>query len=62
MNAKRFDNIMFKTKTVSARASTEGIEVKFVASKESGTAPTLQGVRPGAASHGPHAQRQEDRG
>jgi dihydrolipoamide dehydrogenase len=29
MNAKRFDNIMLKTKTVSARALPEGIEVTF---------------------------------
>ncbi len=27
LNAKRFDNIMLKTKTVSARALPEGIEV-----------------------------------
>jgi len=35
MNAKRFDNIMLKTKTVSARALPEGIEVTFE-SAESG--------------------------
>ncbi len=29
MNAKRFDNIMLKTKTVGAEASAEGIKVKF---------------------------------
>jgi hypothetical protein len=34
MNAKRFDNIMLKTKTVSARALPEGIEVTFAAAQE----------------------------
>jgi dihydrolipoamide dehydrogenase len=34
MNAKRFDNIMLKTKTVSARALPEGIEVTFAAMEE----------------------------
>ena len=34
MNAKRFDNIMLKTKTVSARALPEGIEVTFAAAEE----------------------------
>jgi dihydrolipoamide dehydrogenase len=29
MNAKRFDNIMLKTKTVGAQATTDGIKVKF---------------------------------
>jgi dihydrolipoamide dehydrogenase len=37
MNAKRFDNIMLKTKTVSARALPEGIEVSFAAAEEGGT-------------------------
>jgi dihydrolipoamide dehydrogenase len=34
MNAKRFDNIMLKTKTVSARALPEGIEVTFAPAEE----------------------------
>ena len=34
MNAPRFDNIMLKTKTVSARALPEGIEVTFAAMEE----------------------------
>ncbi len=34
MNAKRFDNIMLKTKTVSARALPEGIEVTFALMEE----------------------------
>jgi dihydrolipoamide dehydrogenase len=34
MNAKRFDNIMLKTKTVGARALPEGIEVTFAAMEE----------------------------
>ena len=42
MNAKRFDNIMLKTKTVSARALPEGIEVSFAAAEEGGTAPAPQ--------------------
>jgi dihydrolipoamide dehydrogenase len=60
MNAKRFDNIMLKTKTVGAKATPEGIEVTFAPAEEGGTAPAPQ-VRPGAAGRGPHAQRQEDR-
>jgi dihydrolipoamide dehydrogenase len=42
MNAKRFDNIMLKTKTVSARALPEGIEVTFAPAEEGGTAPSPQ--------------------
>ena len=42
MNAKRFDNIMLKTKTVGARATPEGIEVTFAAAEEGGTAPEPQ--------------------
>ncbi len=42
MNAKRFDNIMLKTKTVSARALPEGIEVTFAAAEEGGTCPAPQ--------------------
>ena len=34
MNAKRFDNIMLKTKTVGARALPEGIEVTFASMEE----------------------------
>ena len=34
MNAKRFDSIMLKTKTVSARTLPEGIEVTFAAAEE----------------------------
>ena len=36
MNAKRFDNIMLKTKTVGAKATPEGIEVTFAAAEEGG--------------------------
>jgi dihydrolipoamide dehydrogenase len=42
MNAPRFDNIMLKTKTVSARALPEGIEVTFEAAEPGGTAPEPQ--------------------
>ena len=42
MNAKRFDNIMLKTKTVGARALPEGIEVTFAPAQEGGTAPAPQ--------------------
>ncbi len=42
MNAKRFDNIMLKTKTVSARALPEGIEVTFASAEEGGSAPAPQ--------------------
>jgi dihydrolipoamide dehydrogenase len=42
MNAKRFDHIMLKTKTVSARALPEGIEVTFASAEEGGTAPAPQ--------------------
>ncbi len=42
MNAKRFDHIMLKTKTVSARALPEGIEVTFAPAEEGGTAPAPQ--------------------
>jgi dihydrolipoamide dehydrogenase len=42
MNAKRFDNIMLKTKTVGAKATPEGIEVTFAAAEEGGTAPAPQ--------------------
>ena len=42
MNAKRFDNIMLKTKTVGAKATPQGIEVSFAAAEEGGTAPAPQ--------------------
>jgi len=42
MNAKRFDNIMLKTKTVSARALPEGIEVTFESAEPGGKAPEPQ--------------------
>jgi dihydrolipoamide dehydrogenase len=42
MNAPRFDNIMLKTKTVSAKATKEGIEVTFASAEEGGTAPAPQ--------------------
>ena len=42
MNTKRFNNIMRKTKTVSARALPEGIEVTFALVKEGGTCPAPQ--------------------
>ena len=42
MNAPRFDNIMLSTKTVSARALPEGIEVTFAPAQEGGTAPAPQ--------------------
>ena len=42
MNAKRFDNIMLKTKTVSAKATPAGIEVTFASAEEGGKAPEPQ--------------------
>ena len=42
MNAKRFDNIMLKTKTVGARTLPEGIEVTFESAEPGGTAPAPQ--------------------
>ncbi len=42
MNAKRFDNIMLKTKTVGAEATPEGIKVSFAAAEEGGNAPEPQ--------------------
>jgi dihydrolipoamide dehydrogenase len=36
MNAKRFDRTMLKTKTVSARALPEGIDVIFASAEEGG--------------------------
>jgi dihydrolipoamide dehydrogenase len=42
MNAKRFDNVMLKTKTMGARATPDGIEVTFAAAEEGGTAPAPQ--------------------
>ena len=33
MNAQRFDNVMLKTKTVGAKATTPGIEVSFEGEK-----------------------------
>ncbi len=42
MIAKRIDSIMLKTKTVSARALPEGIEVTFAPAEEGGTAPAPQ--------------------
>ena len=57
MNAKRFDNILLKTKTVGAEATADGIKVRFEG--EGGASEAA--LRPGAAGGGPHAQRQEDR-
>ena len=42
MNAPRFDNIMLKTKTVSARALPEGIEVTFAPAEDGVTVPAPQ--------------------
>jgi dihydrolipoamide dehydrogenase len=42
MNAPRFDNIMLKTKTVSAKATPAGIEVTFESAEPGGTAPAPQ--------------------
>ncbi len=42
MNAKRFDNIMLKTKTVGARALPEGIEVTFESAEPGAAAPAPQ--------------------
>jgi dihydrolipoamide dehydrogenase len=42
MNAKRFDNIMLKTKTVAAKATPAGIEVTFESAEPGGTAPAPQ--------------------
>lgn len=41
-NGHRFDNIMLKTKTVSARTLPEGIEVTFAPVEEDSTAPAPQ--------------------
>lgn len=60
MNAIRFDTIMLKTRTVRAQATPEGIEVKLAPAEEGGFARAAN-LRPGAASRGPHTQRQEDR-
>ncbi len=56
MNARRFDNVMLKTKTVSAEATPEGIRVGFEGEKR----PRTAGLRPGAGGGGPQPQRQED--
>ncbi len=61
MNAKRFDNIMLKTKTVGAKATPEGIEVSFESAEPGGKAPEPQVYDLVLASRGPHAQWQEDR-
>ena len=42
MNAKRFDNIMLKTKTVGAEATPEGIKVTFAPAEEGVTVPEPQ--------------------
>jgi len=42
MNVPRFDNIMLKTKTVAAKATTAGIEVTFAAAEPGGSAPEPQ--------------------
>ena len=42
LNAKRFDNIMLKTKTVGAVARPEGIEVTFAPAEEGGKVPAPQ--------------------
>jgi dihydrolipoamide dehydrogenase len=42
MNAKRFDNIMLKTKTVGARSTPEGIEVTFESAESGSKAPEPQ--------------------
>ncbi|MBX9818789.1 MAG: FAD-dependent oxidoreductase, partial [Burkholderiaceae bacterium] len=42
MNAKRFDNILLKTKTVAAEATPEGIKVTFAPAEEGVTVPEPQ--------------------
>ena len=42
MNAPRFDNIMLKTKTVGAKATSKGIEVTFESAEPGGSAPAPQ--------------------
>ena len=42
MNAKRFDNIMLKTKTVAAEATPEGIKVTFAPAEDGVTVPEPQ--------------------
>jgi dihydrolipoamide dehydrogenase len=42
MNAKRFDNIFLKTRTVAAKATPEGIEVTFAPTDAGGSTPALQ--------------------
>jgi dihydrolipoamide dehydrogenase len=58
VNAARFDNVMLKTKTVGAKATKAGIEVRFEGEKAPGTAAAL---RPGARRRRPQPERQEDR-
>jgi dihydrolipoamide dehydrogenase len=42
LNAPRFDNILLKTKTVSAKATASGIEMTFASAEGGGTAPAPQ--------------------
>jgi dihydrolipoamide dehydrogenase len=42
LNAPRFDNIMLKTKTVGAKATSKGIEVTFESAEPGGAAPAPQ--------------------
>ena len=50
MNAPRFDNIMLKTKTVGAEATTDGILVQL---RRRGRAEGAAALRPGAAGRRP---------
>jgi dihydrolipoamide dehydrogenase len=54
-NARRFDNVMLKTKTTKVEASKEGLKVTFEGAEDT---PTL---RHDPVLGGPHAERQEDR-
>jgi pyruvate/2-oxoglutarate dehydrogenase complex dihydrolipoamide dehydrogenase (E3) component len=56
-NAKRFGNVMLKTKTVGAQAKEDGIYVKFEGEGARGSA----ALRPRARRGGPQPERQEDR-
>ena len=59
MNAARFDKVMLKTKTVSAKATAAGIKVGFEGEKAPAEA---AGLRPRAGRGGPQPERQGDRG
>ena len=58
MNARRFDKVMLKTKTVGAKATEAGIEVSFEGEQAPAGAADL---RPRSRGGRPKPERQEDR-